>query len=125
MNLSKANGLNHTVLATKLKCYGPDQNTVESFRSHLSNRFQRYRKNNILGTLRKDIVDVPQVSQLGPLLFNICKNDTFFFLKNTSLSLYVDCSALYAYNKILETVISRLRQDFSIFTKCLIITTYC
>lgn len=81
MNLSKANGLNHTMLATKLKCHGPDQNTVDTFRSYLSNRFQRYRKNNILGTLRKDIVDVPQVSQLGPLLFNICKNDTFFFLK--------------------------------------------
>ena len=53
-------------------------------------------------------------SILYPLLFNKVSNDTFFFLKDASLCNYTDDSTLYTYNKNLETVISNLREDFSI-----------
>ena len=43
-------------------------------------------------------------------------NDIFLFLKNANLGNYADDSTLHAYNKNLETVISNLRQEFSILS---------
>ena len=53
---------------------------------------------------------------LGPSLFDIFLNDTFFFLKDVSLGNYADDSTLQAYNKDLETVICNLRQEFVILS---------
>ena len=116
-DLSKAfDSLNHELLIAKLRCYGLDQNAVEFFKSYLSNRYQCCKINNTLGDWRKIIAGVPQGSILGPLLFNIFLNDIFFFLKDANLGNYADDSTLYAYNKNLETVISNLRQEFSILS---------
>ena len=71
-------------------------------------------KNNTLGDCRKIIAGVPQGSTLSPLVFNIFLNEIFLFLKNANLGNYADDSTLYAFNKNLETVISTLRQEFSI-----------
>ena len=46
--------------------------------------------------------------------FIVQQSFNFFFLKDASLCNYTDDSTLYTYNKNLETVISNLRQDFSI-----------
>ena len=113
------------MLITKLKCYELGQNAVDPFRSDLSIRFQSYKTNSTLETLRKEIADLPRASQLCPLLFNICINDIFFFLENTILGSYADDSTLFVYNEIVETVISHLRKNFSIFTNCFIMTTCC
>ena len=113
------------MLITKLKRYELGQNAVEPFRSDLSIRFQSYKTNSTLETLRKEIADLPRASQLCPLLFNICINDIFFFLENTILGSYADDSTLCVYNEILETVICHLRKIFSIFTNCFMITTCC
>ena len=117
MDLSKAfDSLNHELLTAKLRCYRLVQNAVEFFKNYLSNRYQCCKINNTLGDWRKIIAGVPQGSLLGPLLFNIFLNDIFFFLKNANLGSYADDSTLYAYNKNLETVISNLRQEFSILS---------
>ena len=51
MDLSKAfDSLNHELLIAKLKCYGLDQNAVEFFKSHLSNRYQCCKINITLET---------------------------------------------------------------------------
>ena len=42
--------------------------------------------------------------------------DIFLFLKKANLGNYADDSTLYAFNKNLETVISTLRQEFSILS---------
>ena len=117
MDLSKAfESLNHELLIAKLKFYRLDQHAVGFFRNYLSNRYQSCKINNTLGDWRKIIAIVPQGSILGPLLFNILLNDIFFFLKDANLGNYADNSTLYAYNKTLETVISNLRQEFSILS---------
>ena len=104
------------LLIAKLRRYGLDQNAVEFFKSYLSNHYQFCKTNNTLGDWRKIIAGVPQGSILGPLLFNIFLNDIFLFLKNANLGNYADDSTLDAYNKNLETVISNLRQEFSILS---------
>ena len=86
MDLSKAfDNLNHELLIAKLNCYGLDQHAVEFFRSYVSNRYQCCKINNTLGDWRKIIASVPQVSIVGPVLFNIFLNDTFSFLKDANL----------------------------------------
>ena len=126
MDLSKAfDSLNHELLIAKLKCYGLDQHAVEFFRSYLSNRYQCCKINNFLGDWRKIIAGVPQVSILGPLLFNIFLNNIFFFLKHANLGNYADDSTLYAYNKNLETVIRNLREEVSILSIGLMTTIWC
>ena len=86
MDLSKAfDNLNNELLIAKLNCYGLDQHAVEFFRSYVSNRYQCCKINNTLGDWRKIIASVPQVSIVGPLLFNIFLNDTFSFLKDANL----------------------------------------
>ena len=61
MDLSKASdSLNHELLIAKLRCYGLDQNTVEFFKSYLSNRYQCCKINNTIGDWRKIIAGVPQ-----------------------------------------------------------------
>ena len=80
MDLSKAfDNLNNELLIAKLNCYGLDQHAVEFFRNYLSNRYQCCKINNTLGDWRKIIASVPQVSTVGPLLFNIFLNDIFRF----------------------------------------------
>ena len=68
------------------------------------------------GHWRKVIAAVPQESILGPLSFNIFLNSIFFFLKDINLGNYTHKSTLYVYNKIWETVICDLRQEFSLLT---------
>ena len=114
MDLSKAlDCLNHELLIAKLKCYGLEQNAVDFFKRYISNRYQCCKINNTLGDWRKIIAGLPQLSILGPLLFNIFLNDIFFFLKDANLGNYADDSTLYSYHKNLETIICNLRQKFS------------
>ena len=86
------------------------------FESYFSNRYHCCNIDNTFGDWRKIIAGLPQGSILGPILFNIFLNDIFFFLKDANLGNYADDSTLYAYNKNLETVISNLRQEFSILS---------
>ena len=112
MNLSKAfDSLNHELLIAKLKFYGLDQNAVGFFRS-----YQCCKIDNTLGDWRNIIVGVPQRSILGPLLFNTSLNDIFLFLNDANLGNYADDSALYGYNKSLETVICNIRPEFSLLS---------
>ena len=83
MDLSKAfDTINHQLMLAKSHAYGFSKQTLDIICSYLSNRKQKI--NNVFSSWKNLILDMPQVSVLGPLLFNIYLNDLFFFLKDVA-----------------------------------------
>ena len=57
---------------------GPE--AIDLLSSYLSDRVQPVRLGSHTSTLEKILKGVPQVSILGPLLFNVFLNDVFYFI---------------------------------------------
>ena len=68
---------------------------IEWFHSYLSSRYQKTVIDQASSTSRKVSVGAPQGSILGPLLFAIYINDLPKVLRNTTVTLFADDSALY------------------------------
>ena len=97
MDLSKAfDTLNHNLLIVKSGAYGFERDSLSFMKSYLKDRQQRVRVNNNSSSWEKIIAGVPQVSILGPLLFNIFVNHLFVFVSSSNLSNYADDNTLYA-----------------------------
>ena len=72
MVLSKAfDTINHDLLLAKLKAYGLSKEVLSFMCSHVKNIRQRVQINNKFSSLKEVIVEVPQGSVDGPLLFNL------------------------------------------------------
>ena len=111
-DLSKAfDCLNHELLIAKLDSYGFDHNSIKLIQSYLSNRFQTVRINSKYSKGLEIINGVPQVSILGPLLFNIYLSDLFLFTENSEIANYADDNSPYVCKKGMKEVTRQLEED--------------
>ena len=96
MDLSKAfDTINHPLLLVKLHAYGFSKQALAIICIYLPNRKQRIKINNVFSSWKDLILDLPQGSVLGLLLFNIYLNDLFFFLKDGGICNFADDIYIY------------------------------
>ena len=91
VDLSKAfDSVCHPLLLAKLKAYGFTDDALKLMAAYLFGRRQRVKLDGVFSPWRTIRTGIPQVSLLGPLLFNMYVNDLNYFVSNTSLRLYAD-----------------------------------
>ena len=80
------------ILNEKLVKFGCIGNTLNWFKSYLTNRKQMCKVNQTTSKCRTISCGVPQGSNLGPILFLLYVNDLPNCLKSTSASMFADDS---------------------------------
>ena len=103
--------INHELLIAKLHAYGFEKSALRLINSYLNNRWHKTKINNSFSTWKKILKGVPQVSVMGPLLFNIYFNDLFYFFEQTGAINYADDTNLYACDMDLGNLMRRLEHD--------------
>ena len=80
--------LPHNLLIAKLQAYGFDMKSLNLIYDYLFNRKQRVKVGETYSSWREILCWVPQVSVLGPLLFNSFLCDLSYSLKGTDIASY-------------------------------------
>ena len=82
--------------------YGVSINTLKLLFSYLTNRKQRVKVNESFSGWAKIIIEVPQGSVLGSLLFDIFINDLFLAVEDNDLCNVTDDNTLYKWCKSVD-----------------------
>ena len=96
LDMSKAfDSIRHDILLLKLHNMGFSQDTLDWFRSYLSDRYQCVRIGDAVSKILPLEFGVPQGSILGPVLFTIYVNDLLSVPERCISASYVDDSKMY------------------------------
>lgn len=104
IDLKKAfDTIDHEIILLKLKNYGVDPDSLNWFRSYLTNRKQKCKVNGQLSSSTSVTCGVPQGSSLGPLLFLIYINDLPNCLNMSRPRMFADDTSIsYSSNSLDE-----------------------
>ena len=109
-DLSKAfDCLDHSLLVAKLYWYGLSFLSLQLIFSYFGNHTHRTKIKECFSKRSKIEYGVPQVSILGPLLFNINLIDMFYKCEDSDIENYADDTTPYACACDINTVISELQ----------------
>ena len=112
LDLKKAfDCVDHNILAEKLMKFGCIGNTLNSFKSYLTNRKQMCKVNQTTSKCQTISCGVPQGSNLGPILFLLYVNDLPNCLKSTSVSMFADDTNLRASGDTITELYNKLNND--------------
>ena len=97
MDLSKAfDCIPHDLLIAKLHNYGLSMDAVTFIYSYMKRTKQGMKINDTESLFKILLSGVPQVSILGPILFNIFINDLLFFINEAKLVNFGDDNTICA-----------------------------
>ena len=87
--------LPHDLIIAKLHAYGFDKASLRFIHRYLTNRYQKVKINNFYSVWSIKH-GVPQVSILGPILFNIFLSDMFVMVDDIDTESYADDNTPYS-----------------------------
>ena len=104
--------MGHNILTEKLMKFGCIGNTLNWFKSYLTNRKQMCKVNQTRSKCRTISCRVPQCSNLGPILFSLyVNNDLPNCLKSTSAGMFADDTNLTASGHTIKELHNKLNND--------------
>ena len=112
--------VNHQILLHKLSNYGIRGNTLNWFKSYLSNRLQCVKIGNTMSSKETVKCGVPQGSILGPLLFLIYINDISNSSQILGFHLFADDTSLFYSHDNIDTIEDTVNNELLNITNWLI-----
>ena len=110
MDLSKVfDTINLELLIAKFHAYGFSKYFLEIILSYVSNRYHRVKVNTTCSSWA-ELIQAPQGSVFGPILFNIYLNDLFFLLNDIDIYNFADDTTAYVCDLNSEPVLEKRKK---------------